>query len=111
MVSCVYLYESSHHKVIAHYPSINLALKSSNVVTPFVLIHKSGVTRELYDCVSITIQSGISITDIERLLINLHKGHHTPIRQGSGTPYFEINKRFPWSKANNSDICEIILGD
>lgn len=81
--------------MIAHDPSINLALRSSNIVTPFVLFHKSGVTRELYDYVSITIQSGIGITDIERLLINLHKGHHTPIRQCSGIPYFEINKRFP----------------
>ena len=56
LVSCVYLCESSHHEVIAHDPSINLALKSSNIVTPFVLFHKSGVTRELYDYVSITIQ-------------------------------------------------------
>lgn len=65
LVSCVYLCESSHHEVIAHDPSVNLALKSSNIIIPFVLFHMSGVTKKLHDYVSISMQSGISTTDIE----------------------------------------------
>jgi len=52
-------------EVIAHDPSVNLALKSSKIIIPFILFHMSGVTKKLHDYVSISMQSGISITDIE----------------------------------------------
>ena len=76
LVSCIYLGEGSHHEVIAHDPSIYLKLKKIGIKLPFGLFYKSGVTDNLYEYVSISMQSGIGISDIERLLINLHNANH-----------------------------------
>lgn len=55
----LYLCEGSHHEVIAYDPTINLELKKIGIKLPFVLFHKSGVADELYEFVSISMQSGI----------------------------------------------------
>lgn len=100
LVSCIYLCEGSHHEVIAHDPTINLELKKIGIKLPFVLFHKSGVTDDLYEYISISMQSGIGISDIERLLINLHNAHH--LRKcsyfGHSPVSLEVTKRFPGRK-------------
>ena len=71
LVSSVYLCEKVH-QVISHHPSI-LKVKKLLFRIPFVLFHKAGVTRELYNYISISIQSGICIQNVENMLINLHQ--------------------------------------
>ena len=70
LVSSVYLCERNH-QVISHDPQILNEVRKHGQI-PFVLFHKSGVTKDLFDYISISIQTGITIEDLESMLINLH---------------------------------------
>jgi hypothetical protein len=44
---------------------------------PFVLFHKSGVAKHLFDYLGITILTRITIEDVEIVLINLHSSRQS----------------------------------
>ena len=102
LVSSVYLCEK-HHQVLSHHPSVLEEVRKVPLIVPFVLFHKSGVTRELYNYISISIHTGICIQDIENMLINLHQHqlqmqmcYQMPSRQSAcdNRNFCEINKEF-----------------
>lgn len=76
LVSCVYLCED-HHQILSHHPKILEEIRKISWPIPFLLFHKAGVTRELYNYIALSIQSGISIQDVENMLINLHQSQHS----------------------------------
>ena len=78
LVSCVYLCDQLHHEIISHDPALLSSLRTRFPVIriPFVLFHKSGVTRELYDFVSSSIQTGLQLMDIEKMITQLHNPRH-----------------------------------
>ena len=69
LVSSVYLCE--RNQIISHDPQI-LSEVRKHIQIPFVLCHKSGVTKDLFDFISTSIQTGMTIDDLESMLINLH---------------------------------------
>ncbi len=106
LVSSVYLCDN-HHQVLSHHPSLLEEVRKSLFRIPFVLFHKSGVTRELYNYISISIHSGICVQDVENMLINLHHSQNSPTYykvcpekllcdnpDSAGTAVFEVNKEF-----------------
>ena len=70
LVSSVYLCERNY-QIISHDPQI-LSEVRKHIQIPFALFHKSGVTKELFDFISTSIQTGMIIDDLESMLINLH---------------------------------------
>ena len=70
LVSSVYLCERNH-QIISHDPQI-LSEVRKNIQIPFALFHKSGVTKDLFDFISASIQTGMTTEDLESMLINLH---------------------------------------
>ena len=102
LVSSVYLCEK-HYQVLSHHPSVLEEVRKVALIIPFVLFHKSGVTRELYNYISIGIHTGICIQDIENMLINLHQNqlqmqmcYQMPSRQSAcdNHNFREINQEF-----------------
>ena len=75
LVSSVFLCERNH-QIVSHDPSILNEMKKRGHEIPFVLFHKSGVTKDLFHYISITIQTGINIEDVEHMLINLHSSRN-----------------------------------
>ena len=75
-VACVYLC-GNHHQVIAHNPELLKLVREASIGIPFVLFHKSGVAKELHNFISISIQAGLCIKDIESMLLNLYSSHHS----------------------------------
>ena len=67
LVSSVYLSEKNH-QIISHDPQI----LRKHIQIPFVFFPKSGVTKDLFDFISTSIQTGMTIEDLESMLINLH---------------------------------------
>lgn len=78
LVSCVYLCEQNQHEIVGHDPAIITTLQNTFpfLHIPFILFHKSGVTRELYDFISSSIQSGLSLIDIESIITQQHSARH-----------------------------------
>ena len=68
LVSCVYLCEKFQHEIIGHDPALLTSLRTRFpfLRIPFVLFHKSGVTRELYEFISSSIQTGLPHSWISR---------------------------------------------
>ncbi len=75
LVSCVYLCEKFQHEIIGHDPALLTSLRTRFpfLRIPFVLFHKSGVTRELYEFISSSIQTGLPLMDIEKMIIQLQE--------------------------------------
>ena len=61
------------HQILAHDPWI-LKVTASKIPgeVPFVLFHKSGVTRDLCIYIFTHVQSGVKLTDIERLIAQMY---------------------------------------
>ena len=59
------------HQTLAHDPW-TLKTISSYIQVPFVLFHKSGVTRDLFQYVFTHIQAGVKLTDIEHFLQQMY---------------------------------------
>ena len=76
LVSCVYLC-GNNHQVIAHDAELLKSVRQAGVRIPFILFHKSGMTKELHNFVSSSIQAGLCIQDIESMLLNLYSSHHS----------------------------------
>ena len=76
LVSCVYLCEN-HHQVIAHDPELLKLVREAGIRIPFILLHKPGMTKELHDFISISIQAGLCSQDIENMLLNMYSCHHS----------------------------------
>ena len=76
LVSCVYLCSGKHHQVVAHDPELLKAIREAGIRIPFILFHKSGMTKELFDFISSSTQAGLCIQDIENMLLNLHNSYH-----------------------------------
>lgn len=89
LVSSIYLCERNH-QVLSHDPTILNKVRNHRQI-PFVLFHRSGVTRDLFDYISITIQTGINIEDVERMLINLHSSRNFNKLQATSTQTMNRN--------------------
>lgn len=76
LVSCVYLC-GNHHQVIAHDPELLKSVREAGIRIPFILFHKSDMTKELHNFISSSIQAGLCIQDIESMLLNLYSSHHS----------------------------------
>ncbi len=61
------------HQILAHDPWL-LQVTASKISSqiPFVLFHKSGVTRELFLYIFTHVQAGVKLTDIERLISQMY---------------------------------------
>ena len=59
------------HQILAHDPWTLKAIPSS-IQVPFVLFHKSGVTRDLFQYVYTHVQAGVKLTDIEHFLHQMY---------------------------------------
>ena len=95
LVSCVYLC-GNHHQVIAHDPELLKSVREAGIRIPFILFHKSGMTKELHNFISSSIQAGLCIQDIESMLLNLYSSHH------SSRAYLYILKpHCPWIVMNS----------
>ena len=68
LVSCVYLC-GNHHQVIAHDPELLKSVREAGIRIRFILFHKSGMTKELHNFTSSSIQAGLCIQDIESMLL------------------------------------------
>ena len=73
LVSRVYCCPAVGHQILAHDPWL-LRITASQVPCelPFVLFHKSGVTRDLLLYIFTHVQSGVKLTDIERLIAQMY---------------------------------------
>ena len=69
LVSCVYL--CGNHQVITHDPNLLKSVCEAGIRIPFILFHKSGMTEELHNFISSSIQAGLCIQEIESMLLNL----------------------------------------
>ena len=69
LVSCVYL--CGNHQVITHDPNLLKSVREAGIRIPFILFHKSGMTEELHNFISSSIQAGLCIQEIESMLLNL----------------------------------------
>ena len=76
LVSCVYLC-GNHHQVIAHEPELLKSVREAGIRIPSIFFHKSGMTKELHNFISSSIQAGLCIQDIESMLFNLYSSHHS----------------------------------
>ena len=76
VVSCVYLCNGKHHQVVAHDPELLKTIRETGIRILFILFHKSGMTKELFDFISSSAQAGLCIQDIENMLLNLHNSYH-----------------------------------
>lgn len=76
LVSCVCLC-GNNYQVIAHDSELLKSVRQAGVRIPFILFHKSGMTKELHNFVSSSIQAGLYIQDIESMLLNLYSSHHS----------------------------------
>ena len=76
LVSCVYLCSGTHHQIVAHDPELLKTIRETGIRIPFILFHKSGMTKELFDYISSSTQAGLCIQDIENMLLNLHNSYH-----------------------------------
>ena len=77
LVPCVYLCSGKHHQVVAHDPKLLKTIRETGIRIPFILFHKSGITKELFDFISSSTQAGLCIQDIENMLFNLHNSYHS----------------------------------
>ena len=75
LVSCVHLC-GNNHQVIAHDAELLKSVRQAGVRIPFILFHKSGMTKELHNFASSSIQAGLCIQDIESMLLILYSSHH-----------------------------------
>ena len=75
LVSCVYLCSGKHHQVVAHDPELLKTICETGIRIPFILFHKSGMTKELFDVISSSTQAGLCIQDIANMLLNLHNSN------------------------------------
>ena len=76
LVSCVYLC-GNHHQVIAHEPELLKSVHEAGIRIPSIFFHKSGMTKELHNFISSSIQAGLCTQDIESMLFNLYSSHHS----------------------------------
>ena len=74
--SHVYLCSGKHHQVVAHDPELLKAIRKTGIRIPFILFHKSGMTKELFGFISSSTQAGLCTQDIENMLLNLHDSYH-----------------------------------
>ena len=70
LVSRIYRCRNGH-QTLAH-DSWTLKTISSHTQIPFVLFHKSGVTRDLYHYIYTHVQAGVKLTDIEYFLKQMY---------------------------------------
>lgn len=70
LVSRVYLCTAGH-QTIAHDPAI-LSQVGHTFLIPFVLFHRSGVTRDAFSLIAAHFKAGMSVAQIENLLCQMH---------------------------------------
>lgn len=63
--------------MMAHDPELLKSVREAGIRIPFILFHKSGMTKELHNFISSSIQAGLCIQDIESMLLNLYSSHHS----------------------------------
>lgn len=67
LVSAVYICEN-HHKTLAHDERVLQCFPSQTLI-PFVLLHRSGFTRELVDICTALVRSGVNFYNMETLIL------------------------------------------
>ena len=82
LVSRVYRCSAGHH-VLAHDPWV---LQETHTETrfhiPFILFHKSGVTRDLFLYIFTHVQTGVKLNDIENLISQMYTDAHCSTQRG-----------------------------
>ena len=72
LVSRVYRYTNGH-QILAHDPwLLEITETKTSLEIPFVLFHKSGVTRDLFLYIFTHVQAGVKLTDIERFIAQMY---------------------------------------
>ena len=112
LVSSIYLCEESNHEIISHDPSVLHTCTEVGIEVPFYLFHRSGATKEQFDYIATSMQTGMTIKDIETHLMTLYSAQHSrraceyyhaqgnlqkDSTQQIGNitfPVFEVNKNF-----------------
>ena len=93
LVSRVYRCKSGH-QILAHDPWILKTISSSTHV-PFVLFHKSGVTRDLFHYVFTHVQAGVKLTDIKNFLERMYNDAAMSTLSSTNAPNFVSSLESP----------------
>lgn len=87
---------SSGHEILGHDPFI--LKKLPQALVPFLLWHKTGVTKQLVDDISALVDAGLPIVSIESLLLRRRRADYLK-RESLFMELVQVNQPFPTFEA------------